>query len=412
MIKNLCRTYTHTTTKLMYAFAALSEQRERDADVKNINDALVNASRADLMEQISSTLTTSVERILRNSDLSMRTGVLRDLRARFAPKEKVEMVEQGTQVSGLKKKAGNENDTSAEDSTPYSSMSEPTSQNIATAEVAAAEPKLSATQIASATGKQPAGSAMTVAIYERLKAWEAQKKKRIEQERVREEEREKQSTAPPKRRSSARYEHVQSVLKKEADKKVTDEFKLIEAARQLANEEQARADAEARASHSENERVKLEQDLEAQELKMQAVEQQLEQTRMMIAREQQEKEALRKEAEEANRLLEIEQALEGRALEVWPMIPNRKVLRVADSEEFDGRVSAEYRVKDMESGERGVSLLMGRNASTRTSEPQCVLFDPNVLSDLQAARWWVANRHRFDKRGLRRSSSRLSTRYQ
>ena len=64
-----------------------------------------------------------------------------------------------------------------------------------------------------------------------------------------------------------------------------------------------------------------------------------------IAREQQEKEALRKEAEEANRLLEIEQALEGRTLEVWPMIPNRKVLRVADSEEFDGRVSAEYRVK-------------------------------------------------------------------
>ena len=56
--------------------------------------------------------------------------------------------------------------------------------------------------------------------------------------------------------------------------------------------------------------------------------------------------------------------------------------------------------QDMESGERGVSLLMGRNASTRASEPQCVLFDPNILSDLQAARWWVANRHRFDKRGL------------
>ncbi len=53
-------------------------------------------------------------------------------------------------------------------------------------------------------------------------------------------------------------------------------------------------------------------------------------------------------------------------------------------------------MKDTDESSKGVSLLMGRSATTQTSEVQCILFDHN-LSDLEAARWWDANRHRFEK---------------
>jgi hypothetical protein len=91
---------------------------------------------------------------------------------------------------------------------------------------------------------------------------------------------------------------------------------------------------------------------------------------------------------------EIADALNGREFESWPMLPGKKVLRVKEAEEFDGRISAEFRCKDDESGDRGVSLLMGRVYSTRAVEPQCVLFDETIFSDLEAARWWAKNSHR------------------
>ena len=81
------------------------------------------------------------------------------------------------------------------------------------------------------------------------------------------------------------------------------------------------------------------------------------------------------------------------------MFPGRKLFRVLDSEEFDGRVSQEFRVKDAESGERGVTLLMGRlaNGLSNGPEAQAVLFETKYMSDLDAARWWANNRARFDR---------------
>ena len=67
-------------------------------------------------------------------------------------------------------------------------------------------------------------------------------------------------------------------------------------------------------------------------------------------------------------VLEIRDAFGEEGLEVWPMFPGRKVHRVLDSDEFDGRVSQEFRVKDAESGAKGVTLLMGRLANSRGSE--------------------------------------------
>ena len=78
------------------------------------------------------------------------------------------------------------------------------------------------------------------------------------------------------------------------------------------------------------------------------------------------------------------------------MFPGKKLFRVLESEEFDGRVSQEFRQKDPESGERGVTLLMGRLAHAKQSEAQAVLFDEKFFSDLQAARWWQTNGHRFE----------------
>merc|ERR1719247_3402444 len=93
--------------------------------------------------------------------------------------------------------------------------------------------------------------------------------------------------------------------------------------------------------------------------------------------------------------LEIRDAFGEKGLEVWPMFPGRKLHRVLDSDEFDGRVSQEFRVKDAESGERGVTLLMGRLAHGGTTECQAVLFDTQYLSDLDAARWYEHHGGRF-----------------
>lgn len=95
--------------------------------------------------------------------------------------------------------------------------------------------------------------------------------------------------------------------------------------------------------------------------------------------------------------LEIRDAFGETGLEVWPMFPGRKVFRTLDTDEFDGRVSQEFRVKDSESGERGVTLLMGRLAGGKASEAQAVLFEERHLTDLQAARWWQNNGYRFQQ---------------
>jgi len=42
-------------------------------------------------------------------------------------------------------------------------------------------------------------------------------------------------------------------------------------------------------------------------------------------------------------------------------MPGKKVLRVREPQEFDGRVSGEFRCKDDESGDNGVSLFMVRH---------------------------------------------------
>merc|ERR1711918_241196 len=140
--------------------------------------------------------------------------------------------------------------------------------------------------------------------------------------------------------------------------------------------------------------------MRASEQAREAAEDALKTAREMLEEKQRDCLRLRAEMSKTEEEREMLEALDGRALEEWPMFEGRRVLRVHDSEAFDGRVSAEFRVKDS-GGERGVSFLMGRTFATRQPEVQCVLFDPAVFSEIAAARCWAANRHRLEKRALR-----------
>ena len=113
-------------------------------------------------------------------------------------------------------------------------------------------------------------------------------------------------------------------------------------------------------------------------------------------------EVLRKKAEQEAQgdaeTLEVRDAFGERGLEEWAPFPGKRIFQVTPSDQFDGRISSEFRQKDEGTDEKGVSLLMGRSAALGTSEVQCILFDPKHLSDVQAARWWERNRRRFEQR--------------
>uniref|UniRef100_A0A7S4BD06 Uncharacterized protein n=1 Tax=Chrysotila carterae TaxID=13221 RepID=A0A7S4BD06_CHRCT len=401
VIKALCKTYAATTTKLMYAFAALSEQKEKSGEVKTLSDALSSAGRNDLLEQITLALASSVERVLRSGDLAMRSSVLRDLRARFSPKDKPAGVDAGVQVAvpALKSKKS-KGDLELKPGTPDTVSCDEISLRSAKEE----NEDEGAKETTDAAVSKPSAN-MTVAIYERLKNWEAQKLAKLERERLRAVEKEAKELVPDKntmRKSTARYSQVESAIK--VERKAAEEQKLAEVGVKLHEEAEARIHAEMLLTHSESMREQLVQRLEQTNLEKEAVLEKLAAAQKQVAREQETVENLKSQYDRAAQQIEIKDSLAGKALEVWPMFPNKRVLRVAESEEFDGRISAEYRVKDMESNEKGVSLLMGRNAATKTSEPQCVLFDSAIMSDLEAARWWVANQHRFEKLNRRRAA--------
>ena len=52
LVKQLCKTYTHSVSKLVYAFAALQEQTADDSH-DTVSAALAKSSRADAIEAIS-----------------------------------------------------------------------------------------------------------------------------------------------------------------------------------------------------------------------------------------------------------------------------------------------------------------------------------------------------------------------
>lgn len=405
-VKAMCKTFESTTQKLMYAFAAVSEIHA-DADgvkVTTVDAALAFSGRAQLVELMAKTLAAGVEKIISSSDISMRSAVVRDLRARFLTKEKPTQAEAGCQVE-LGGPPAKQQRISKENKLEEAPFQWPSAKLPALAleeeepesEPEEAEAHPSSTKEANSAAALKAG--VSTAMYERLKAWEDRKKARVERERKRAEEEErkeleKRGTARPA--SSNLYAHIESKIKKErvsyddtrvaqADAKAMEESHARELAEKVAEYERQQAVA-AEAARQSAEQAKRDAEVAAQ--KARHDKRQAERKYELLKHEVDRDNKARADAQE------IAEALEWRQFESWPMLPGKKVLRVKEAEEFDGRVSAEFRCKDDESGDKGVSLLMGRVFQTHAVEPQCVLFDEATFSDLEAARWWVRNAHR------------------
>ena len=62
LVKQLCKTYTHSVSKLVYAFAALQEQTADDSH-DTVSAALAKSSRADAIEAISTALAGGVAKV-------------------------------------------------------------------------------------------------------------------------------------------------------------------------------------------------------------------------------------------------------------------------------------------------------------------------------------------------------------
>lgn len=390
VVKSLCKTYRATLTKLTYVFGSLHDELQESSKASSISEAIRAGKRDEMMEKISQELAGGVEEILRTKDLSLRAGVLRDLRARFvvkAPPAKVDAEVQTTQPRERKQKASKEQGNGEEP------VVEPKPE-------AAADGGSEETPLEEGT---PRKLHRAFSFADRQIAWEVKKLAKIQAEREEKERREKESSpAVPTTRKAVPnlYAHVQSAIK--LQRKEEETGKLQEAAATIEQERRARAAIEGKAAELTAELSAVQGKCAFLSEERDAATHELGQAKGRMREVEGKLEALRRQAEQEAQshsdVLEIRDAFGERGLEEWAPFPGKRVFQVTKTEAFDGRISAEFRQKDSESGERGISLLMGRNADTMTTEVQCVLFDPKYLSDVQAARWWEANRRRFEKR--------------
>ena len=219
VVQNLCKTYTATANKMLYAFAAMTEmQLETDSDKgSSIDAALASSSRSHLIEQMASALTGSVEKIIRSPDLAMRSAVLRDLRARFAPKTLPTCAEFGCQAEvdppvkqqRLSKAERLANDIATAIPVP------PSPPRAASAGSVKAKPRPGSawrSAIAPPPGEQTGGEGS--AMYDRLKLWEARREERLEV--VRQKAHDKaHATFTRNQPVSKLYAHVESAIKRE-----------------------------------------------------------------------------------------------------------------------------------------------------------------------------------------------------
>ena len=391
VIKSLCKTYKATLTKLTYVFASLHDECKESNAISNISEALRAGKRDEMMESIAQSLAGGVEEILRSKDVSLRAGVLRDLRARFvvqAPPAKVDGETQTAQPRERKPKASKEQGNGSE-------------------EPAAPKPEAAAdgSEAAGATqafSGMPSKLTRAFSFADRQIQWEVKKLAKIQKEREEKEAREKEAAplAPNKKAPVNMYAHVQSAIK--VARKEEEGTKLVESEKRVQEEKSARAAAESRLAELAAEHSAVQGKCAFLSEERDAASHELGIAKGRMREVEGKFEVLRKKAEQEAQghaeALEIRDAFGERGLEEWAPFPGKRIFQVTPTDLFDGRISSEFRQKDEGTDEKGISLLMGRSAALGTSEVQCILFDPKHLSDVQAARWWEQNRRRFEKR--------------
>lgn len=429
VVKSLCKTYTHTVTKLLYAFSAVRDEMLENEGTKatTVGEAIATGQRDEMLENISVALAGGVEQILRSKEVAVRTGVLRDLRARFAPKDPPAKADAGVQAVPPKERKPKSEPQEQEALKQPETQTAPCAERPASAANARTGPALAGA--ADAAKARPASAALLSAtgapasapvsapesapkvpegnsFASRQMAWELRKLQRIEERRVDKEAKEREAVKPTPMPGKAApppklYAHVQSAIKmarkQEDDSKLAAAERRIdqqaqelkEAAESLQRLEQQHAHAQSEAGLLREERDEAEAQLRQARVRQKEAEQKYEKVKGAFEREQQ------RHADE----LEVRDAFdELGGLQEWPMVPGKRVLPVGSTEDFDGRISQEFRQKDAEGGEKGISLLMGRRADTGATEVQCIIFDPKHLKEVQMARWWQTHRHRFEKK--------------
>ena len=498
-VNTLCKQLNATTMKLLYSFQALQAESDGASEAKtSLAVALRASTREELSTKIVEALAASVEKVLRCNDASMRSHVLRDIRARFAPppeKPKPEMIDEAVQAVVRKPKisllaavklaavdsspvrvaapaaapsatddeilrqlqAGDEKAEAATKSLlaqseasppsaakPAAAASAPSSADPArvssdtagfqralasSAKSFANVSKLLTEQdgskgnrsrpVSAATGESAlplTGKTTLPGIYERQLKWAAKAAEKKERLRVEKENKEREAEKPDQKKSE-RWAHVESVMRKQ--RIASEESWKSEWNEQMAAERDRRDRAEQKARDEVQARVKITTERDAALSKRKEAEERMDKYHDRMLRAETKYAEAKKAQEELvkqhSEVIEIRDPFGEGGLESWPMFPGRKVHRVLDSDEFDGRVSQEFRVKDAETGERGVTFLMGRLAGGKLSECQAVLFESKHMTDLDAARWFARNSHRFEQtrerieREKQRAGSRAAT---
>jgi len=447
-VNSMCKTLNATVTKLLFSYAAIQAEDNPSEGKASIALALAASKREELSSKIIETLTNSVEKVVRCKDASMRSHVIRDLRARFQPppeKPKPIMVDEAVQcvvktkqprvslasaataviacgsppVRPAAPEAGPSDDEilrqlRGEEPAAAAAANEeaksPSAAGVAQALTEQQQQQQGGRRdgastrgqrpvSAAATSERPPSAAALPGIYERQMKWAAKAAERKEQMRVDKENKEKEAERPKERKESKQWAHVESVMRKQ--RVAAEDGWKSEWNEQMQAERERRERAEQKALEEQQRAHKLVAEKELAETRRKDAEERMDKYHQRAVkaegRYEEAKKAQQKLAQQHAEELEIRDAFGEGGLEVWPMFPGRKVHRVLDSDEFDGRVSQEFRTKDAESGERGVTLLMGRLASGKTAEAQAVLFETERMTDLEAARWMQRNSHRFEQ---------------
>ena len=461
-ISTLCKTLNATVMKLIYSNAALMAEQTMapDGTQSGLTLALAASKREELSAKICETLAMAVEKVVRCNDVAMRSHIVRDLRARFEPKPekpKPEMVDESTQcvirkpkvsllaaaaaahvaqesppvrmaapagpsdddiLKALRGEGGPAAEAAAEP--PPNALADQAMKNIGLSSakdivgfaraLTESDAKNNNNSNSAANVKRPVsaaaglensggGNAKLPGIYERQMMWQAKAAERKERLLLEKENKEREAEKPVRSKASAKWAHVESVMKRERLQEEAGWKQEMQDQMQAERDRRDRAELKAKEEREAKEKLAVERDA-AEAKRKEAVErmdkyhERMRHAETSLAKE---KQANAQMAQAHAEEIEIRDAFGERGLESWPMFPGRRVHRVLESDEFDGRVSQEFRTKDSESGERGVTLLMGRLASGKVAECQAVLFDTKYLSDLQAARWFAEHKPRFER---------------